>query len=211
MNVLRLAVGYLSLALVLVFCACSKGENSTAEEFDIEELKSMLDSGDVVFRRGRGAIGRAVRSVDSEGRFSHVGIALIRNGEWCVVHAVPGESEFEGDFDRVKCESIELFLSEERAARCAVYRPELDSNLRIGATKSALRLSEKRVRFDHDYNLDDTTRLYCTELVEYVYLLEGVSLSEGRRTRITFPSLSGDHIMPSDLSRSSKLKHIYSF
>ena len=138
-------------------------------------------------------------------------IAVKVDNEWHVVHAVPDEPDFEGDFDRVKCEPIERFYDEFRAGNGAVYRPNVSNETIAVAVRNALRLSAERRPFDHDYNLGDTTALYCTELVEYVFGLSGVSMSEGRQTHVNFPSMTGDYIMPSDLTKNNKLNPIYSF
>ena len=140
-----------------------------------------------------------------------VGIAVKVDDEWHVVHAVPDEPDFEGDFDRVKCEPIERFYDEFRAGNGAVYRPNVSNETIAVAVRNALRLSAEQRPFDHDYNLGDTTALYCTELVEYVFGLGGVSMSEGRQTYVNFPSMTGDYIMPSDLTKNNKLNPIYSF
>jgi uncharacterized protein YifE (UPF0438 family) len=122
---------------------------------------------------------------------------------------ISGEHEFKGDVDRVKCESVERFASRYPNADLGLYRPQVTEEQVRVAVSNALRLSDERVHFDHDYDLSDSTKLYCTEFVEHVYSLAGVSISQGRRTHITFPSLSGDHILPSDLTEGGNLKPIY--
>ncbi len=199
----------LCLVAVAVFGGCSgakRGSNA-----DLNLLRRELHEGDLLFRRGIGVLGHAVTATDSEGRFSHVGIAVCIDNRWHVVHAVPNEPDFEGDIDRVKCEPIERFFDEFRAGNGAVYRLSAPSEQIATACANALRLSREKRPFDHDYDLDDTTALYCTELVEYVFGLGGVSMSEGRRTHVNFPSMTGDYIMPSDLTKNSRLNPIYSF
>ena len=171
-----------------------------------DELKSQLREGDLLFRRGTGVVGHIVTAMDSEGSFSHVGIVVRGDDEWCVIHAVPHEPDFEGDFDRVKCEAVESFLGRYPNGDYGLYRTTIAPDKVAIAVRNARRLSDKQVRFDHNYDLADTTELYCTELIEYVYGLAGVTLSEGRRTEITFPIMEGSHIMPSDLTKSSLLK-----
>ena len=172
------------------------------------EVAKTLEEGDLLFRRGTGFAGRVVSSFDAEGRFSHVGIVVREEGDWRVVHAVPYEPEDENDFDRVKCESLVGFLGRYPDAEYGHYRPKIAHESLTRIVAHALRQSQKQVPFDHAYNLEDTTELYCTELIEYVYGLEGYSLSEGRRTEVSFPSLSGLYIFPSDLTQSTLLTPI---
>lgn len=193
----------------IALVGCSDAKRGSAVDFDL--LQQELREGDLLFRRGMGVLGHVVTATDSDGQFSHVGIAVKIDDSWYVVHAVPAERDFEGDIDRVKCEPIESFFDQMRAGNGAVYRVSLAPEQIEVAINNALRLSAEQRPFDHDYNLDDTTELYCTELIEYVFGQGGVSISEGRRTHVNFPSMTGDYIMPSDLTKNSKLNPIYSF
>lgn len=187
---------------------CGDMSNTQSSDY-CDALLAHLAEGDLLFRRGSGVVGRIVTSVDNVGEYSHVGIVVKRDGEWHVVHAVPHEHDFKGDFDRVKCDPINHFVDYYSGADIGLYRPQVSPEQVRAAVGNALRLSRMKVAFDHDYDLGDTTKLYCTELVEYVYGLAGVSLSEGRRTDISFMGFSGPHIMPSDLTQSTKLKPIF--
>lgn len=69
-----------------------------------------MREGDLAFRCGRGVFSRAVMSAEEEPLYSHVGVLVKEEGTWKVVHAVPGESEFSGDFDRVKAEALDGFF-----------------------------------------------------------------------------------------------------
>lgn len=193
------------LVLLIVGCVESQRRSDGCPRWLAEEH---LAEGDLLFRRGTGLVGQVVTSMDRDGHFSHVGIVVRVDTLWRVVHAVPHEPDFKGDFDRVKCESVAEFLGRYPDAEFGLYRPQIDSSHRKMAARHALRQSQKRVPFDHGYDLADTTRLYCTELIEYCYGLQGLSLSEGRRTEVTFPSLSGSYIFPSDLTQSSHLHRI---
>lgn len=195
------------LLALLVFAGCS-GCSSTSTT-DFSALVTKLEEGDLLFRKGTGVVGHIVTSVDNRGDYSHVGIVVRKDGAWQVVHAVPHEPDFKGDIDRVKIESVERFLGRYPEASFGHYRVKIASDSVAIAVANALRLSEQRVPFDHDYDLSDTSSLYCTEFVEYIYSLAGIALSEGRRTELFFPSLSGNYIMPSDLTESAYLEPIY--
>ena len=195
------------LLALLVFAGCS-GCSSTSTT-DFSALVTKLEEGDLLFRKGTGVVGHIVTSVDNRGDYSHVGIVVRKDSAWKVVHAVPHEPDFKGDIDRVKIESVERFLGRYPEASFGHYRVKIASDSVAIAVANALRLSEQRVPFDHDYDLSDTSSLYCTEFVEYIYSLAGIALSEGRRTELFFPSLSGNYIMPSDLTESAYLEPIY--
>lgn len=199
------ATGLFSL---FFFSAC-KGNNLKEEQRSLP--KELFREGDIVFRRGTGFTSRIVLATDNEGRYSHIGILKKENGVWCVIHAVPGEPDFEGDADRVKLEPVEQFFDATKATRGAVMHLQVDSSLAYRAAQSALRLFHKRVLFDHDYDLNDTTKMYCTELIDYVYRKEGIDLPEGRTTSVNIPGMNGDYIMPNDIAQNKRLCLIYYF
>lgn len=176
-------------------------------------LEEHLREGDLLFRRGIGIAGATVRALDRGGRYSHVGVAVRSDSGWMVVHAVPSEPDFDGDIDRVKCEPVDRFYSGFRASAGCIMRlrDTLNSAAPARAAREALRLSRLRVPFDHEYAWEDTTRLYCTQLVAYVYSLSSVDLAEDRRTRCTLTGLAGDYVFPSDVAQSPLLTLIHSF
>ena len=170
-----------------------------------------LRAGDLVFRRGNGLTSRAVMLADRHGSYSHVGIVVDSCGVMMVVHAVPGEPDFEGDTDRVKIESVDSFFDEERASSGAVMRPLVGADTLAEVAGKALELAKREVLFDHNYDLEDTTKLYCTELVDFVFRFYGMDLAEGRITHINIPGMVGDYLLPSDIYKSRKLATVFCF
>lgn len=152
-----------------------------------------------------------VLAADRQGTYSHTGILKQEGGMWYVIHAVPGEPDFKGDVDRVKMEPVEQFFHAERATRGAVMRLQGDSTVAGRAARSAFRLFQEHVLFDHEYDLADTTKMYCTELIDYVYRNEGVDLPEGCITPVHIPGFNGDYLMPNDIAQSKRLCMIYYF
>jgi len=184
---------------------CARGHT---HDTDTDSLLTVMENGDLLFRRGMGFVGHVVTNADREGRYSHVGIVVAKDNTFYIVHAVPHEPDFEGDVDRVKCESVYKFIGRYPDASIGLYRLDVSDSLKAMASAYALLLSERCIPFDHDYNLEDDDALYCTELVELVYARAGVSVSEGRRTDFFFPGMAGSYIMPSDLTQCAKLRPI---
>ena len=96
---------------------------------------------------------RIVVAADKNGTYSHVGILKKMEGEWHVIHAVPGEPEFKGDPDRVKIEPLTRFFSPERAVCGEIVRWGKDSLTAARAAQTALLMAQRGILFDHDYNL----------------------------------------------------------
>ena len=171
-----------------------------------------LQEGDLAFRCGQGVFSHAIMSAEEDPRYSHVGVLVKENGAWKVVHAVPGESDFPGDFDRVKAETIEGFFAPDRAFRgCLVHTGLADSTLVARLSREALQLACDSVRFDGSFDLADSTSLYCTELVWMLYRHAGVDLSEGRRRYIDVIGIHADCLLPEHLLSFRNNQIYYSF
>jgi hypothetical protein len=200
------------LATVLLLLVSCAEQANRQREASLRTAMEAFHTGDVAFRRGSGLMSRAVIFAGKDGVYSHVGI-LNRHadGTWWVIHAVPGEPAHSGDPDRVKCEPLERFFALDRAVSGAVMEVAADSTTCTAAAAHAERLAAAGILFDHDYNLADTTSLYCTELIDFVYREQGVDLPEGRISSISLPGWSGDYLFPDDIARSTKLRTIYFF
>lgn len=169
------------------------------------------DDGDIVLRRGTGLTSHAVAYADGGSDYSHCGIAVVRNGRVMVVHAVPDEPDFEGDVDRVKMEPIESFFSSLRASKGCILRC-VDRRVAAGSARKALEIYRRGVLFDHDYDISDTTKMYCSELVELAYSTHGISPAEGRRHNMRFPGMKLKNvILPSDYLKSHHLHMVAHF
>ena len=204
--ILKTVMFLLNGMVIIALFSCSNHQKERPL-IPIEELKQ----GDVAFRRGEGVISDIVLYSDADGLYSHVGLIVLHNDTIKVVHSVPGEHDDESDFDRVKIEPIEDFYSEERAERGEVLRMNLTEEQRECVAKLALEKVVHKVKFDHDYNLNDTTKLYCTEFVQLMFKNVGIDLAEGRISDILFPGMSNKYIMPSDLYKNKKLTSIYKY
>ncbi len=198
------------LPALLVLCLCVSCKNTKAKSQRIMPV-GMLADGDLAFRRGTGLLSHVVTSASKDGVYSHIGILKKIGNEWYVIHAVPDEPDFEGDSDRVKTDSLSRFFAADRAVRGAIARMTEDSLAASEAACTAWKMACQGVLFDHDYNLTDTSRMYCSELVEFAYRKAGICLSEGRRTQINVPAMGGTYLMPDDIARNKHLKIIYRF
>lgn len=188
-------------------CGRGSGEDQTAA-LPYGEMRT----GDLAFRCGRGVFSRAVTSAEGDGIYSHVGLLVNDGGLWKVVHAVPREREFAGDFDRVKAESVEVFFGDDRAKSGCLVHTGLTDGSKIESMKAtALQWARDSIPFDDAYDLADSTRLYCTELVWRLYRNAGIDLSEERRRRIHLFSIDGDCLLPEHLYHYTTNETYYHF
>lgn len=169
-----------------------------------------LQEGDVVFRRGGSLASRVVLAADALGHYSHLGIVVDSCGVPMIIHAVPGEPDFEGDPDRVKMDSPERFFSSSFAMIGEVCRPR-DAGVARRAAREALAQYRKGVLFDHNYDAADSTRMYCTELVVYAFRKAGRELLSRGPHLVSTPLFKGSCIFPSDVYASDFLRSVCKF
>jgi len=196
----------LAVLLLLALPACKKSVVQEQERF----VNVSFQEGDLVFRRGSGIASRAVLTADTRGSYSHVGIVVKEGSAWMVVHITPGEAP-KGEKDSVKSESLSEFFKSSRAVSGAVMRFTGDPELSKRAALEAVTICQRKILFDHAYNLSDTTAMYCTELIRFVYLKAGVDLTGGKTEHVHIPGFSGDYLFPSLIMKSPFLREIERF
>jgi hypothetical protein len=184
---------------------------TAAKRTDSNISKVNFQDGDIVFRKGTGAKTRAVLYADTNSIYSHIGIVVSTTNGFSIIHITPGEREKGETADLIKIENIEDFFATNRAVHGAVYRLSYGTHSGSTAAEHALRLLNKKILFDHKYDLNDTATMYCTEFVYYVYKLAGKDITFGKRSSINAPMYSGIYILPSDIYSNKELELIYKF
>ncbi len=198
-----------AIALCAVALSCVRDKDAGGKIHDDLPLHQLRD-GDLLFRCGISFESQTVKSIDKNKGvvYTHVGIAIKQGDTWKVVHAVPGESD--DGVDRVKVEPVDTFFLTTRAVHGAAMRIKgCDAKAAKQAAQWAV--MKKGEVFDDRYNWNDSSRLYCTELVQRAYETVGVNLHAGRMTHVSFPFYNGDVVLPSDIQCNDSLKLIFSF
>ncbi len=196
-------------AVLLVLSCDKRVERSGAGDYLPDDVE--LRVGDVVLRRGNGLTSRAVLLIDKGGRYSHVGIVVDSLGRKMICHAVPGEHDCEGDVDRLRLCVPEVFFSVMRGDAGCVMR-YADAEIARKAGAEALRLCKKGIPFDHDYDADDSLKLYCSELVDLAYKKSGVAIVGEARHRHHSEGLHLEQLLlPSDFRNSEHLQPVAEF
>ena len=192
---------FLSTAIVLtIACVCIAAcRNAKKPDYHTPELPySQMRTGDLVFRMGTSIYSQMLNMHSDTVQFSHVGLLVELDSSWFVVHAVPKELEGPDDFERVKQEPLDSFLASSRCLHAEFVHTCLPRTDRVAAR--ALEYARDSVRFDNAFDLKDSTEVYCTELIWRLFLIEGIDLSEGRRSFSVIPMFKGEGcIAPKDL------------
>ena len=185
------------LALLPVVMSCS---NHTKSHVQVMYDTTGLRNGDLLFRNGIGYESRVVTGL-SNGKFSHIGIAYHNGKQWNVIHAVPGENE-KGKPEYLKCEPISEFYYYSRAKLGGSARVSCTDSIANIIAERAHDIVNRKVLFDNNYDINDTSELYCTELVRLVYLAQNIDLCEDRWHRIPIINTKAHVIFPEDIWNS---------
>ncbi|ALO15080.1 hypothetical protein L21SP5_01430 [Salinivirga cyanobacteriivorans] len=167
-----------------------------------------LNEGDLVFRRGKSIESYVVLAADGSVRYSHIGIAHIKEDSGCVIlHAVPAENKAD---NTVKMEPLKAFWHYKNASAGAIFRIKLNASQKEKISGYIDRVHNARVEFDDAYDLHDSSKLYCTELVRNAYRGCGIDILAGNMDSLIFPRRI-PIIFPGTILKNSKIQHIYSF
>lgn len=153
-----------------------------------------LQSGDLIFRRGRDLMSGIVLAQREGTLFSHVGIIVRQGADVFVVHAIPADGA--APVSGVVKEPLSSFAAGDLASAVAIYRAPLTAAQRQAVQAYALRQVGKP--FDTDFAMSDDSRLYCTELAVKALYAGGQKLLE--LETITVPVVAEPVIAPDALA-----------
>ena len=150
------------LAVVLLpVCACNDGRQAQEPVYNLslEELDS-LQSGDIIFRMGYGGLSLSIVGVLSDTiKVSHCAIVVRDGAGLSVIHTI---SPSISDADGMQQCSIEEFIADSRKNSIAAVRFKHDDGQKIVAKASYY--LHKKVPFDMNFDLADSSKFFCSEL-----------------------------------------------
>lgn len=151
--------------------ACSNGDFSfkkNVPSFKINaEVLDEIREGDIVLRQGTGPFSaHIVRFMNEKNALSHCGIVVALNNRLCVVHSISAELS---SIDGVQTQELADFFSDVADSNAAIVRPELNTEQRNTFVEYAKNYLSKHIPFDHLFDLKDTAKFSCTELVYFCY------------------------------------------
>jgi len=159
----RIVVGLILAVIITVVAVVVShplNQQQSSQNINIDEIIPLLNDGDIICRMGDRIWSQFFRDLSpTERRFSHLGIVRIRDDEITVIHSEPLQ---DGD-DVVTEVPLEKFLR--FALSAGVFRlHDLEGHL---VSDTAMEFIGRP--FDWQFNMEDDSKLYCTELL-YVVL-----------------------------------------
>lgn len=132
-----------------------------------ESDKKKLQNGDIIMRKGHGSVSDIIDNMYPTGyHLSHCGIVIKNEDSTFVVHTVSSELS---QVDGVQTENLDKFVRESVRHSIVVVRGKEDSLIRNRIADATLSFLQKDIKFDHSFDISDTTSFYCTELIYQAY------------------------------------------
>ncbi len=169
--------GAVLLLLTVLLSMFGSSCNNTASNRvlkDIYELTpqeiNLLQDGDIILRHGYGFVSNTiVKTLAEDISVSHAGIIVKdKRGQWQVIHSV---SQSLSDYDGVQTVPLNNFIRDSQPGSVIVVRfrdePER-SELLPSVSGKAWDYLQQQIPFDYSFDLEDSTRFFCTEFIARV-------------------------------------------
>jgi hypothetical protein len=166
---------------------------------------SVLHSGDLIFRHGRGIISNMLMSFSQhETKYSHAGIISIENENVFVYHAIGGE---ENVSNRLRKDPLNVFCNPASVHSFGIYRLDLDDQQVVAVDSIVKEQYRKGLEFDTKFDLDTDAKMYCSEFI-YKTIMKVVN----QRNYLSVSTVSGiKYVACDDLYRNPHSTYVYSY
>ncbi len=149
---------------LLFFCllGCSHKRQQKQEPYLLSlRDKALIKEGDIILRMGEGWLSQFIcKQLNDTIHISHCGILVRSNtGGFDVIHVLSKEVS---DTNGVQRCSLDQFTADSQRGTIQIVRLKKDSTHIL--TEKAIYYLNKKIPFDHTFNLQDSTAFFCSEL-----------------------------------------------
>lgn len=135
----------------------------------IDNVRKMIRSGDLVVRTGNDFTSESLRSLNQRDQtYSHCGIASIENDSLFIYHALGGD--FNPD-QKIRRDLLDVFTEPSSNRGFGVYRFDLSPTDINSLMVTVKKLHTMGIMFDMKFDLASNDHMYCAEFVYKSYLL----------------------------------------
>ncbi len=163
---IRVLIVFLVLILLLIVAYFVYEKKSHFEQkksnynLTVEE-RNLIQDGDIVLRHGYGTISDIItKTLNETYDISHCAILTRDSNNINVIHTV---SQTLSDFDGLQQQPLSRFIADCKPNTIILVRYKGVKNREL-ADKAKYYLS-LRIPFDHDFDINDTTKYYCNEFL----------------------------------------------
>lgn len=180
---------------------CSQNKGEMSEDVSPSQSELSLKDGDVICRLRTGFFSKHFRERASKDKiYSHIGVVETASDTTFVIHVEASELTGIGF---VKREPIDTFL--DGVTTWGIYRTNLPDSVCEKISKTAKVYFDRKTPFDLDFETDDDSKVYCTELV-------ALSINQASDSTLIVPTMKmGDKrcYALDDIYKINGIKKIY--
>jgi len=159
---------------ILFFSACGSNASSkfTADAGALNkhltaDAKSTIRSGDIILRSGKDFTSYRIRELsDKDKTYSHAGIAYVHDTSVLIYHITPPDLDEPKTDTAMRLEPLEQFADPSKCFGFGIVRYQLNEDEINAALKYLDSLHQKKVSFDHLFDLQEHNKMYCSEMVD---------------------------------------------
>jgi hypothetical protein len=142
----------------------SEKEQSSSDYHLTKDEIALIHDGDFVLRHGYGFVSDLiVQRLGEVYDISHCAIACKDSNGITIIHSV---SQSLSPYDGVQSQDMETFIRDSKKNSVVIvrYKPKKSGMDNSRISRRARQYLEKRIPFDHAFDINDSTEFYCQEL-----------------------------------------------
>lgn len=168
-NILLILAGFVG------FISCNDQSESNAENSKYvhippalpENVYNDIAPGDLIIRKGNGPLSYHLMNNTKED-YSHCGTIVKEGDDWKVIHTIGGSGS-EDEIDGVQLIDLDEFVAHSADSMLFICRPVFVDSAGPKLVERAYYYLEQQTPFDHSFSLYTEDKLYCSELLFYMF------------------------------------------
>jgi len=134
-----------------------------------QEEMGMIKDGDIILRHGYGLVSDLItETLSEESNVSHCAILVKNDTSTHVIHSV---SQSLSDYDGVQIQGLKRFVNDSKKQSIIVLRYKFrDNDDPTLISTYAYYYLDKKIPFDNNFDITDSTEFFCSELLWKVFL-----------------------------------------
>ena len=132
------------------------------KHLSLEEFERTIKNGDVILKMGHGPVSKiAAKSLKENIPISHCGVVCKNDSSFHIIHSL---SNMYGKKDGVQEISVQDFHNDTRKDGMFILRYK-NQNKVNKISQVAIKFKDENILFDYEFNLQDPSKMYCSEFV----------------------------------------------
>jgi hypothetical protein len=133
----------------------------------IADAKHSIHTGDVIVRSGRDITSYQIRELSEKDKtYSHAGIALVMDTNVYIYHIIPPDLDESKADSTLRLEPVEQFTKPAKCFGFGIVRYKLTGEEITRSMHFLDSLRNKKMAFDHLFDLTNTDKMYCSEMID---------------------------------------------